>query len=100
MEYLFVYGDLKKPEIQKNVIGRIAESSEDSIKGYELSQINIEGEIFPILVKSNSPRDFAFGLVLQVSEDELKKIDRFETDVYKRKKVVLNSGREAWVYVK
>lgn len=100
MESLFVYGLLKKPEIQKKVIGRIAEFSEDSIKGHKISQINIEGEIFPILINSKNPRDFAFGFVLEVSEEELKKIDKFETDVYKRKKVILNSGKEAWVYVK
>lgn len=99
-ENLFVYGLLKKPEIQKKIIGRIVEGSEDSIKGYKISQINIENEIFPILIKSNSPRDFVVGLVLEVSDDELKKIDKYKTDAYKRKKVVLSSGRESWVYVK
>ena len=100
MENLFVYGLLKKPEIQKKVIGRIAESSEDSLKGYKKSQINIEREIFPILINSKNPYDFVFGFVIEVSEDELKKIDKFETDVYKRKNVVLSSGKESWVYVK
>ncbi len=100
MENLFVYGLLKKPEIQKKVIGRIAENSEDSIKGYKLSQINTEGEIFPILIKSNSPRDFVIGEVLEVTQDELKKIDKFETDAYKRIQVFLSSGKDAWVYVK
>lgn len=100
MQNLFVYGRLKKPEIQKKIIGRTAESSEDSIKGHKLSQININGEIFPILIKSNSPMDFVFGLVLKVSEEELKKIDKFETDDYKRIQVVLSSGKDAWIYVK
>ncbi|MBI2004336.1 gamma-glutamylcyclotransferase [Candidatus Pacearchaeota archaeon] len=100
MENLFVYGLLKKPEIQKKILERVAEFSEDSIKGYKLSQINIENEIFPILINSKNPRDFVFGLVLEVSEEELKKIDKYEGDDYKRKKVILNSGRESWVYVK
>lgn len=68
MENLFVYGTLKKPEIQKKVINRVAESSEDSIKGYKISQINIENEIFPILINSKNPSDFVVGLVLGVSE--------------------------------
>lgn len=100
MQNLFVYGLLKKPEIQKKVIERTAEGLEDSIKGYKISQINLEGEIFPILIKSNSPRDFVLGLVLEVSEEELKKIDKFKTDAYKRKKVILSSGKDVWVYVK
>lgn len=99
-ENLFVYGLLKKPEIQKKIIGKIVEGSEDSIKGYKISQINIENEIFPILIKSNNPRDFVVGLVLEVSDDELKKIDKFEGDDYKRKKIILNSGKESWVYVR
>ena len=100
MENLFVYGTLKKPEIQKKVFERIAEFSEDSNKGYKISQINIEGEIFPILINSKNPRDFVVGSVIKVSEEELKKIDKYETDAYKRIQVVLSSGKEAWVYVK
>lgn len=100
MQNLFVYGLLKKPEIQKEVIGRIIKGLDDSIKGYKKSTIEINGEIFPILIKSNSPRDFIFGKVLEVSEEELKKIDEYETDAYKRKKVILLSGKEVWVYVK
>ena len=100
MENLFVYGILKKPEIHKKVIGRTAEFSDDSLKGHKISQINIENEIFPILINSKNPRDFAFGFVLEVSEEELKKIDKYKGDEYKRKKVILNSGKESWVYVK
>ena len=100
MENLFVYGLLKQPEIQKKVIGRVIEGLEDSLKGYKKSQINLDGEIFQILINSKNPCDFVFGEVLEVSEEELKKIDKYETDAYKRRKVVLSSGKESWVYVK
>ena len=100
MENLFIYGNLKKPEIQKKVFGRAAESSEDSLKGYKISQIEIEGEIFPILINSKNPWDFVVGSVIEVTGDELKKIDRYEGEEYKRKKVILSSGKESWVYVK
>ena len=100
MENLFIYGNLKKPEIQKKVFGRVAESSEDSLKGYKKSQIEIEGEIFPILINSKNPWDFVVGSVIEVTGDELKKIDRYEGEEYKRKKVILSSGKESWVYVK
>ena len=100
MENLFIYGNLKKPELQKKVFGRVAESSEDSLKGYKKSQIEIEGEIFPILINSKNPWDFVVGSVIEVTGDELKKIDRYEGEEYKRKKVILSSGKESWVYVK
>jgi len=100
MENLFIYGNLKKPEIQKKVFGRAAESSEDSLKGYKISQININGEIFPILINSKKPYDFALGFVLEVSEEEFKKIDEYGGEEYKRIQVVLSSGKEAWVHVK
>ena len=100
MENLFVYGNLKKPEIQRKVIGRVAELTEDSIKGYKQSTIYIKGEIFPILTSSKNPLDFVFGSVIEVTEEELKKIDDYETDEFKRKEVVLVSRKDSWVYVK
>jgi len=100
MESLFIYGTLKKPEIQKEVLGRVADLTEDSLKGYKQSTVYIEGEVFPILIRSKNPYDFVFGSVIEVTGEELKKIDEHETDIYKRKKVILSSGKEAWVYVK
>jgi len=43
MENLFVYGTLKIAKIQKEVIGRTPESSEEILFGYCLAQINIQG---------------------------------------------------------
>lgn len=100
MEKLFVYGVLKNPEIQKKVIGRIAEGEESSLSGYKKGLINIEGEIFPILEKTRNRFDFVFGEVIEVSNEELKKIDEYKTDNYKRIKVVLANGEYAWVYVR
>ena len=100
MESLFVYGNLKKLEIEKKVIKRSVDLSEDSLKRYKQSTIYIDGEIFTILIKSNDSKDFVFGFVLEVTEEELKKIDKYETDIYQRKKVILSSGKEAWVYIK
>jgi len=37
---------------------------------------------------------------MKITKSELKKIDKYETDVYKRIKVILKNGKEAWVYIK
>jgi len=97
MQNLFVYGTIKDPEVQKKVIGRIAESKEDVLEGYTKSQIVLKDIAYSILEKGEGEIG---GLVLQVSEEELNKFDIFETKAYRRIKEILRSGAEAWVYVK
>lgn len=97
-EQLFVYGTLKKPDTQKEVIGRIAKGLPDTLEGYKKSKIKIDDVLYPIIVPDlNSSIE---GLVLSITEEELKTIDEYETDAYKRKKVILKSGKSAWAYVK
>ena len=98
MENLFVYGTLRETSVQKEVIGRFVIGLKDRLEGYKESEIEIKGEKYPVLIpdKTNSIE----GLILSVSSGELEKIDEYETDVYKRIRVALESGRRAWVYVK
>ena len=99
MESLFVYGTLKNPEVQKLVIGRVVESSKDALEGYKLEKIDIDGEIYPILVPDQKQRKPIEGLTISISEEELKKIDEYETEIYQRKSLVLKSGNKAFVYL-
>ena len=50
MEKLFVYGTLKKPEIQKSVFGRIAESSSEVLLDFTRSKIKINNNKYPIIL--------------------------------------------------
>ena len=100
MEKLFVYGTLMESNVQKKVIGRIIEGEKDSLIGYKKSSIQIEGEIYPIIEKSKNRNDIIFGKVLLVTNEELKELDKYETDAYRRIKVVLVSGEDSWVYTK
>ncbi len=97
MQNLFVYGTIKDPEVQKKVIGRVAESRNDSLEGYSKSSIVLKGITYSILVKGTEEVE---GVVLQLTEDELKKFDVFETTAYRRVMEKLKSGVETWVYVK
>jgi gamma-glutamylcyclotransferase (GGCT)/AIG2-like uncharacterized protein YtfP len=98
MEQLFVYGTLKDPYIQKKVFGKVVPGVSDSLEGYAFSEIKIVDETYPILVKKTG--SVIEGLVISVTQEELKLIDAYETKAYQRKKVVLKSGRGAWVYLK
>lgn len=97
MQNLFVYGTIKDSEVQKKVIGRVAESQNDSLEGYSKSSIILKGITYSILVKGVEEIE---GVVLQVTEEELKKFDIFETKAYRRVREKLKSGIESWVYVK
>jgi gamma-glutamylcyclotransferase (GGCT)/AIG2-like uncharacterized protein YtfP len=96
-EKLFIYGTLTRPEIQQEVLSRLFKMTPDSLEGYTVSKIEIEGEIYPVI--SLNDLEEVHGFVVEVTEDELKKIDEYETKAYKRKQVVLVSGASAWVYV-
>ena|SRR3989344_3321483 len=97
MEKLFVYGTLKKPEVQKSVFGRITKTSSDVLLNYTRSKIKIDN-VYPIIIPKKG--GYVRGLVFLVSSKELKLIDDYETNSYRRQKVFLKSGESAWVYTK
>lgn len=98
MELLFAYGTLRNRDVQEQVIKRVAVGVPDRLIGYRKSTMEIDGEIFPALVED--PHSIVDGILLEVKKDELPKLDRYEGDAYKRKRVVLNSGKKAWTYMK
>ena len=107
-ENLFSYGTLQKDKVQLELFGRHLTGTKDILKGYKLSSIEIKDEsvlakseqryhLIAILSKDNT--DIIEGIVFEISEEELLIADKYETDDYKRVKVVLQSGKEAWIYV-
>ena len=96
MEKLFTYGTIRNPRVQKRLLGETINGTPDSIKGYCKSKISIEGEQYPVL--KPKPKSSVRGTVLEVSKKELKILDDYETDAYKRSEVRLASGHHAWTY--
>ena len=97
-EKLFVYGTLKDFDIQKKVIGRVVVGKSAIPEGYKRSKIKLDNKIFPIITPEQ--KSFIRGFVFSVTKEELERIDKYETDVYRRTEVKLKSGRVAWVYQK
>lgn len=95
---LFIYGTLANTEIQKEVLGRVIKGIPDVLRGYERSEIAIDGETYPLIIPSKAGK--VDGLIIEVMNEELKKIDQYEADAYKREQVFLESGVSAWVYIK
>lgn len=108
MTRLFSYGTLQMEAVQLAVFGRKVAGYRDELPGYTVATIEIHdpgvveasGRSRHLIVRrSSAPGDSVAGIVLEITEDELKKSDGYETADYKRIETVLRSGRKAWVYV-
>jgi gamma-glutamylcyclotransferase (GGCT)/AIG2-like uncharacterized protein YtfP len=53
---------------------------------------------YVVAVPSENLEDIIHGVVFDVSNAELLKVDQFESNSYKRVQVKLKSGILAWVY--
>ena len=107
-EKLFSYGTLRYETVQLATFGRQLNGIPDVLTGYGLSSIEINDPtvvktsgdtVHPILTYTSNNADEIKGVVFDITADELKLADQYEVADYKRVKVQLRSGIEAWVYV-
>ena len=107
-EYLFSYGTIQKEIVQMELFDRLLNGTKDILKGYKLSSIKIKEESFLskseqeyhlIVIPSKDNTDIIEGTVYEISEEDLLLADKYEPEEYKRVKVMLQSGKEAWIYV-
>lgn len=106
-ERLFSYGTLQQESVQLANFHRKLRGHADVLSGWRLSTVEITDPevlaesglaIHKILVPGK-PSDEIDGVVFEVTPAELEAADSYETDAYKRVKLKLGSGTEAWVYV-
>ena len=106
-ERLFSYGTLQTESVQLSTFGRRLEGSPDALVGYRLRMIKIEDQNFVTtsgaeyhrnLEFTGSASDFVEGTVFSLTQQELEQADAYEPDGYKRIRVKLQSGTEAWMY--
>ncbi|HMJ46729.1 MAG TPA: gamma-glutamylcyclotransferase family protein [Ferruginibacter sp.] len=106
MTNLFSYGTLQNEKTQQALFGRTLQGSPDALPGYKVETIEIEDEEFlskedkyqRIAIKTDDNKNSIEGTVLELTEEELLEADKYEPDNYKRIKVSLASGKEAWIY--
>ncbi len=107
-EYLFSYGTLQKEKVQLELFGRLLNGNKDILKDYKLSSIEIKDESFLskgeqkyqlTAIPSKDNIDIIEGTVFEISEEELSLADKYKPNNYQRVNVVLQSGKEAWIYV-
>ncbi len=104
-ENLFSYGTLQRDNVQIELFGRLLNGAKDILRNYKIALIEIKDESF--LAKGEekfqktlvpSKNDFIEGTVFEVSAEELLVADKYEPNNYRRVKVRLQSGKEAWIY--
>lgn len=106
---LFSYGTLQLADVQMSSFGRLLSGTADAMLGYRKSIVEItdqevistSGERFhPVVTPSGSFCDIVEGTVFRMTPAELEAADRYESKDYRRVRVGLRSGVNAWVYVK
>lgn len=106
-ENLFSYGTLQTESVQTELFGRLLDGRKDRLKGYKPAPVEIEDKTFlaggekiqRTLIPSNDNADLVEGNVFEVSIEELHAADKYEPANYKRIRVGLESGIEAWIYI-
>jgi len=105
-EHLFSYGTLQDESVQLATFGRKVLGEPDVLKRYREGRVPVRtGALTTGTYHLNAEftghdSDSVTGTVFQVTLDELEQADSYEaTANYKRIRVELESGKQAWVYV-
>ncbi|MCT9000991.1 gamma-glutamylcyclotransferase family protein [Microbacterium memoriense] len=107
-ELLFTYGTLQFAEVQLDTFGRIVAGEGDTLPCYTIDYTEITDQrvvdvsglsVHPVIRHTGNPLDKVVGKVLHVTLDEIDAADEYEVQLYRRERVMLGSGRSAWVYV-
>ena len=96
---LFVYGTLLEGSIQELVIGRRITGEPAVLAGFRRTTTLQSGGAYPILVEDADATPVE-GQILEVTDEELARLDEYEGDAYRRLQVTVESGAECWVYTK
>lgn len=104
LENLFSYGTLQIEEVQLSTFGRKLKGEPDNLPGYRQTRLenkDSDGADYYLNAEfTGRESDSVDGTRFQVTRKELEQSDVYEaTADYKRVRVQLKSGTQAWVYV-
>jgi hypothetical protein len=108
-ELLFAYGTLQTEAVQLSLFNRRLDGRADALVGYRLRIVRIDDQEFVAtsgtadhrnLELTGDPNDLVEGTAFTVTQSELEQADAYEPAGYKRMRVQLHSGLNAWVYLR
>lgn len=105
--WLFSYGTLRQPEVQRALFGRELASVPDALPGFVIDTILItdpdvvatSGSARHLILRRQEGAPAIPGAALAIEEADLAPADAYEAEDYRRIPVTLASGRTAFVYV-
>lgn len=104
---LFSYGTLQDEAVQQRLFGRRLSGTPDALPGFRMDWLEqrdpdavaTSGVVrHPVVHETGNAQDRIPGLLLHLSEAELARADEYEADDYRRVRVTLASGAQAWLY--
>jgi len=106
-ERLFSYGTIQTDTVQLSLFGRRLDGQPDALVGYCLVTIQVQdqscvahsGAMQRNLVHTGNASDVVEGSVFMLTKEELERADAYEPAEYRREKVQLRSGVDAWIYL-
>lgn len=107
-EPLFSYGTLQDEAVQQRLFGRRLAGAPDALVGFRMdwlverdaAAVTASGVArHPVVHETRAPQDRVPGTLLRVTPAELARADEYEADDYRRVRVTLASGENAWLYV-
>ncbi len=100
MRKIFCYGTLQQSKTQLELIGRHLSGDISSIDGYVILRDYIDPEdgiAYPRIVEHNL--GCVFGTIFEFTDDEVKVLDIYETDMYIRKEILTTDGYKVEIYL-
>jgi len=94
-QLLFVYGSLLKKAQRYSILGKNVVCDEDILSDY-WKMPHPYFQIYPTIRPKSG--EFVVGKTFKVTNDDLEKLDAYETSAYSKIEVVLKSGRKALAY--
>ena len=96
---VFAYGDFLKDPVLRRILGRVPERVPAKLRGYRRFLDDLLGHYNLV----HEDEDVVEGmLLLEITDDELIELDKYETEKYRRRVVTVETAAgpsEAWVYV-
>ena len=96
MTLIFVYGTLMKEKTREMVLGHNVPAESDVLDDFEVVPHSVF-LIYPTIQKAKGKG--TDGYVFEVEEDEIPRLDMYESGLYKKIEVVLQSGTVALTYI-
>ena len=96
MDSIFVYGSLRATPTRSAILGRKIKTTKGVLNDYKLTNHSYF-KVYPTIKKEVG--EMVTGEIFEVTDEDLIKLDHYETNNYRRIKVKLASGDNVITYI-